>query len=311
MRSELLPGNQNCTKIVVGAVRNWPALNGSARTMIKLLVALIGISIFTAPAFGDPSPLGEHRGYTDDVANEPRTDFPSFVAIPYQEEQSETLHERIFDDRLTKEFQIRYEEEFGRTAAEQFYNVPNPCTEFEYTPGTVVTVEEDSRRQREYGNFVIRRLTEYHLDRYFKNSEDLKPVYELKEKASNVQLKTKQGFGVKLRYSLSGSSFRAQILNPYKVDARVVLRDSDRLILSLGYPVSPIYRVDSFYESRDQQVSLIGTKQWAPGLSTNIQLTERPAVLGGSRLITSTTEDSANTTGEREQLFLLGFTLVN
>lgn len=125
----------------------------------------------------------------------------------------------IFDDpEMVKEFKTRYRESFGYATQDQnFYQNNYHNTVIYDIDGVKLGPEQDISRQQEYGAFVVKRLSEHHVDNYFKSSESLKPVYELKEKLQNVNVEVRKGYTLKLKYSLSGNYAQLKVTNPYDI----------------------------------------------------------------------------------------------
>lgn len=125
----------------------------------------------------------------------------------------------IFDDpEMVKEFKTRYRETFGYANQDRNLYQNNYHNQVLYDiDGVKMGVEDGYSKQREYGAFVIKRLSEHHVDNYFKSSESLRPVYEMKEKLQNVDVELKKGYKLKLKYSLSGNYAQLKVTNPYDI----------------------------------------------------------------------------------------------
>lgn len=223
--------------------------------------------------------VGEHWGYLPTIAEERNLRVVEMVLIDDPTRKATPLNEIIFDEELSKEFRLRYEMQFGRTEVEQNLNAPNQYQTYEYATGVRVTPEEDVEKKQAYGDYMIRRLAEHHVDQYAKSSPNLRPVYELKERVSNVNLEVRKGYKVKLHYSLSGNYVDVKVDNPYEVATQITLQMNEEsfgptsvseTIVSVGYPVTKSISVGSYYTVNAGAFSLAGYKVLKDNLSTSI-----------------------------------------
>ncbi|MEO0335228.1 MAG: hypothetical protein AAF202_02470 [Pseudomonadota bacterium] len=138
--------------------------------------------------------VGYHPGYVMDVEYEQTSrteEFNIFSGPP--KEKKRDLRGVIFDRTLTREFRYRYEQQFGRSEIER--NVVNPSRfdEYFYRTSVGVSIEEDSQRKQIFGEYMIKRLTEHHIDQYAKSTPELRRVYELKDRLSKVKVEVRKG----------------------------------------------------------------------------------------------------------------------
>ncbi len=229
-------------------------------------------------AFGQ-SASDVHPGYISNVEEErySRDVEINLVSLP-PEPESPTPWE-IFDDELTREFKFRYEERFGRSDAERNLISPGRFDQYEYQTGVSVSVEEDQRRKRVFGEFMMKRLTEHHLDQYAKSKPAFQKVYELKEKISNATVEVQKGYKVRLRYSFSGNYLLFRVENPYDIRTAVTMEmDPSRFgpsevqetIVSLGYPVTSTIDLQSDLRVNSGDYAIVATKFIHSTLSTSL-----------------------------------------
>lgn len=194
------------------------------------------------------------------------------IIVPLAPSDEATLHERIFTDKLSKDFQARYEAQFGRTQAEQIDSIPMRFYEKELQPGVYVTEEQYAEKQQRFGNYMAKRLIEYHVDNYMRENPEARPIYELKEKVSNLNMEVKQGYKLRFKYSFSGNYLEIKLDNPYKVEAKVTLEDmgNEDAIASLGYNVTKSVKVIADYRDYRDQTTLSVNKQITPTLSASL-----------------------------------------
>lgn len=198
--------------------------------------------------------FGAHPGYLFNVAEEKNKRDIEMVMLPKPPQPvKKPLDKVIFNDKLTKEFQDQYRYRFGESQAEQTINNPGRDGEYTYYNRPSITIQEYRDQQHQFGNYMMRRLTEYHVDAYAKSDPDLRPVYQMKDKISNVDVKVKNGYKVKWKYNFAGPSMEASLENPYKVDLRVqammngVISNPNEKIYTAGYNFTPRVRLELSY----------------------------------------------------------------
>jgi hypothetical protein len=212
----------------------------------------------------------DHPGYVSDVSQE-KKDVAVEVTIPVapDDEDRSNLSERIFGQKVTREIQMRYEERFGQTRAEQILTVPNRFLDTQVQPGQYRTFQEEVIEQRNFGNFVVRRWVEYHVDRYLKESPAARPVQVLKERVSNLDVKVKKGYKLKFRYSFSSNDLDFITENPYNISNKVSFRLGQgagpsagrETVVFLGYPINTRHEILSNYVVERGEIALTGVKR--------------------------------------------------
>lgn len=210
--------------------------------------------------------LSPGMGYTQDVKKEKNQVITEMVLPKEPPEQSTALKEILFDPKLEKEFKDEYRKRFGQTEAEINFNTGSlnlGNSRFgDYGPGrgtSFIDSVELTRRQRSFADYMMRRMFEYHGDRYFKSRSDLRPAYELKEKVAKVNVTVKKGYKVNLHYSYSGKYFQARLDNPYDVEMQFrydlnpiyPTKSGKEYIFTLGKEINPRIRTDFNYTVED------------------------------------------------------------
>lgn len=241
---------------------------------------------FSAWAQTDPEVVGSHPGYVMDVEYEQssRTEEFNIFSSPPKEKKAD-LKGYIFDRILSREFRYRYEQQFGRSAVER--NVVNPSRfdEYFYRTSVGVTLEEDSRRKQIFGEYMIKRLTEHHVDQYAKSTPELKRVYELKDRLSKVKVEVRQGYKLDMNYSLSGNFFQIRLKNPNDVDARIFMQMDPQGFgpgevletrLTVGARLSRVWRftTDTWVEREGTRAVL--RRSLGSGVSTSLTVSHFP-----------------------------------
>lgn len=251
------------------------------RALSALLMAWCVLSILELSFYSNKShaEFMVHPGYLADVEGE-RNQVSREVIISMPPERVEpTLSERIFNQKLTEDFQREYEHRFGRTEAEQIISVPSRFFETEIRPGSFVTSEEEAEQEKKFGEFMIKKLIEHHVDAFFRENPTVRPVYEIKERVSNVDVEVRQGYKVKVRYSLSSNNVDLYTENPYDIHNRVSLRmnpssfgpgDVQEVRYLLGYDFTKNFTAYTEYDTFENKSSLIGVRRLGPRMSTSL-----------------------------------------
>lgn len=249
--------------------------------------------------------IGQHPGYLMDVEQERQLRVVEMVLIPRpQATSSQSLNHLIFNANLSREFQLQYDQRFGRSDAEKNIRAPGQYEGYEYSNGVTLSVAEYQQKKREFGEYMVRRLSEHHVDQFFKSSPKMRHVYEFKERVSNVKMEVKRGYRVRLHYSFSANYLDIDVENPYEIDSKVTLMMDpvsfgpsrvQNTIIYLAYPFED-HLLSTQYVG-DGSVSVTGTRYLTPGLSVSLT--------GFSGWSTHTDEREMNV---RESLILVGLT---
>jgi len=232
---------------------------------LYLALVLIGVALGSLGAQANDQ--GVHPGYLEDVTDERSHLAKEVVILPPEEKNEVSLRDQIFTEKVSREFKMRYEERFGQTQVEQVKAIPQRFFETEILPGQFRTAEEDAQQQRAFGSFMMRRLVEVHVDKYMRESPSARPVYELKEKVSNLDVQVKPGYKFKFKYSLSSNDLDLSMENPYKIRNKITFRmgggasaGADTLLF-FSYPYSKEVELLSSYSVERNEVVLSGLKR--------------------------------------------------
>lgn len=218
------------------------------------------------------SEFGVHHGYLFDVGEERNRRDVEMVMLDQPRDNRPPLRDVIFNEKLSKEFQEQYRYRFGRSEAEQVLNTQARFDGYTFHSGENVTVQEYQKRQRGFGEFMMRRLGEYHIDQWVKKDPSLRPIHTAKERVSNLNVKMKRGYNLKWKYNLSGPHMEFRVENPYGVDAQVrmemkgVLSAPVETMYSLGYPVNNRVRLSALHKDYDQLYQVSVGRVLAPGM---------------------------------------------
>ncbi len=275
-RTEMMKWVHVCLKTVVG---------------FAIALAISG----RAMAARDYSP---HTGYLPNVQGERDIKYSDLELLPPLPE-AQSLTDRIFNESLSKEFRDKYYEKFGRTEIERIYLAPNRTTYYNDVYGLKGSPQEINDERKKFGDYMIRRLAEVHVDDYLKNDPKARPIYEAKQAISNIQVAVQQ-FRFDLQYGLAGNTFDFIVINPYLATSKVRLEMDEasfgpgpvnETLVTLGNPVTKTIDVEARWATNDGIASLVGRKTLTPALTTSLTLS------------TFTKDEGPST---RESLYLAG-----
>lgn len=244
----------------------------------------------------------KHPGYLDSVMDERHQHIEEMVVVPTPFEDKMSLKEVIFDERLTTEFRSRYEDQFGRTEAEQIIFAPNRFDVYEYNnnrdnTGLGVSYKEDRQNKRRFAEYMMRRLSEHHVDQYFKSKPEFRQVYELKDKVSKLNVEVKQGFKLRLNYSYSGNYLDIKVENPWEIETKLRMEMSEsatngggkQTILSLSKALTPRVWMGSYLYTNEGKYSLVTSRYMGSGVSISVTGTTNykfdPNTYEGQRIV--------------------------
>lgn len=239
------------------------------------MAVFLGMLLVAPLTYAGSEYLQAHPGYLSTVGGERYRVAKEVLIVPPQEDEGPSLHEQIFDEEITEDITRRYEDKFGRTRAQQYTDL-SITTRFyadERFPDINRTIEENQEEQRKFGNFFIKRLVEHHVDNYVKTNPKTRPVYELKEKVSNLNVTVKDQYKLRFKYSLSSGDTDIYLKNPYDLENRISIRGSDETAIVLGYPISKTIRLKADYIIENSHSILSAVKRLNGGWTTSITST--------------------------------------
>lgn len=221
------------------------------------------------------APYGSHYGYTSNPKEERNKRDIEMVMLD-EPPPLPPVRDIIFNEKLSKEFQQQYEYRFGKSQAEQVLNSPGRSDGYTYYTGQSVTLQDYQLYQRQFAEYMGRRLTEYHVDNWVKNDPQLRPVYELKDKVSNLNVEVKKGYKLNWRYNFAGPSMDATIKNPYDVDVKVraemsgIISSPTEYIYTLGYQLTQRVGVSALYRQMDGLYQLVFSRRMTRSIACSL-----------------------------------------
>jgi hypothetical protein len=254
--------------------------------------------IFALPCVAIADVYGDHYGYLFEVKEERNKRDLEMVMLPQPKRPPKPLQEVIFNEKLSKEFQQQYEYRFGQSQAEQVLNTVARSDDYNYYTGRNVTVQEYQKYQRQFAEYMGRRLVEYHVDNWAKNDPDFRPVYEFKDKVSNLNVTVKKGYKVRWKYNFAGPNMEVKVENPYDVDVKVrmemsgIISSATEMIYTLGYNLTQKVRATALHKQNDGLSQLVLSRPINKKLSTSL---------------TASTDQSDSGDSVKQDLILIGF----
>jgi len=224
--------------------------------------------------------LAGHSGYVTTIEEERNQDHIEVIMIPRPIRES--WQQKIFAPELVREFKARYESEFGRTEAEQIINIPNELYIFDstYELGSTrqTSAVEDLEKRRLFGEYVLKRLSEHHVDNYVKNDPAMRPVYEIKERISHANVQVSPGYSMSLNYRYSANNLQVKVVNPYLLSEVLFEMDPTKFgptkvretTYTLGYTFSPKLTIVTYYREVSKSLSIVGIRSIRPNLGTSL-----------------------------------------
>lgn len=284
----------------------WSGTHSKLKALVVIALIIAGLPL-SAWAKRDYRP---HDGYLNEEAIVAERDLQEDdleIIMPLPSEP--TFNERIFNEKLSKEFRDRYEQKFGRTDAERIYNSPNRTTYYNdmFYRGSPQELTDERRR---FGDYMIKRLAEYHVEDYMKNDPRGKVLYTIKERVSNVGVSV-QKFRFDARYEIAGNTFDLIVKNPYLDNSRVRLQMStggfgpgpiEETIVTLGKTITPTISVETYFVQPITRMSFVARKALTPTLSTTL------SALSGRRDLGATPGLEQNWI--TESVYLLGMNFI-
>lgn len=263
------------------------------------LLAAVLLSCFAPASAWAVRNYAPHTGYTETIEGERETESRDVELVLPPPPIGLSWRDRIFNEKLSKEFREKYDEKFGRTNIEKIYYSPNRSTYYNDVYGLKGTPQDISNERRGFGDYMVRRLTEYHVDDYLKNDPAARPIYEVKEAVSNIRVEVQQ-FRFDMQYSIAGNTFDLIVVNPYVKTAKLRLQMDpgafgpstiDDAIMELGRPITKTVAMSAYWSTGEGVLKLVTTKAMENNVSTSLTLS-------------TFTNDS--TRSVRESLYLAG-----
>jgi hypothetical protein len=258
------------------------------RTISSIFVKLAcGIGILIPSAYAFARDYRPHEGYIESTLGERGSQSSDLQIIDELPSEGPSIQDYIFNAQLTHEFQEKYNDKFGRTDAEHIFRSQNRTSYYNdvWFKGTP---EEYNEQRRQFADYMLKRLAEYHVDNYLKTNPSARGIYELKEKVSSVNVQV-QSFQFDLRYEIAGNTADLVVKNPYLKTSKVRLQmnpgalgpsNIDETIVTLGTDITKTLSFETFYSMPLNNVSFVTTKGLSPGLAATFSFIDAQRDLG-------------------------------
>ncbi len=174
-------------------------------------------------------------GYVQEANPEDEETGEILYSIPNPNADRKDFQDEIFNEKLSKEFAQRYKEQFGRTEPEIVYS-RTPYLNTNYTEGDSQTFDEKQyqEKQKKFGNFMAKRLVEFHVQNEAKTNPQLKAVNDIKEKVEKVDVSITPNFKLRAKYHISSNTARFSVVNPYAdLSMRLEFSEENERVLTL------------------------------------------------------------------------------
>lgn len=174
--------------------------------------------LFILMSFGARAEQALPHGYVTDTQAEREERFYEIFLFAEPPPERKPLKDVIFNPELSREFKERYRVQFGDVDTESLnyqHNDINRFDAFDNNRGFSAELVQQNGKRRDFANYMMRRLFEWHVDNYIKSEPAMRPVYELKEKMKKVEVKVNKETKLEMRYSLAGNIVEFMIENPY------------------------------------------------------------------------------------------------
>ncbi len=162
--------------------------------------------------------LAIESGYINDIKTEKEQHYTEIFLISDPIPKIPSLHDRIFNPELTKEFHIKYMEQFGNIDTDSLTYRDPRYAEIYDNSASGVNINSDPTSiaaRKTFGEYMVKRLTEWHVDHYIKEDPQMRPVYEVKEAISHAEVKINPETKLNLEYSLAGNALDVKFINSY------------------------------------------------------------------------------------------------
>lgn len=225
-----------------------------AFSILNLILTLIATGFFAL--FSDSAIASTHSwrqedsrpGYAETLDPEQENTGEILYAVenPYRNELK--MSERIFDTKLKKDITQRYQEKFGRTEAE-IIHTRTPYLNSNFSEGASITFNEEQyqKQQKSFGNYIAKRVVEYHFENEAKDNPQLRGAYDAKQVLENASASVGE-FKIRARYRIASNSIMTSLKNPYvNLEARNELSGNKETVYSASKELGKRYSIITDY----------------------------------------------------------------
>lgn len=164
-------------------------------------------------------------GYTNNIQEEKNQHFYEIFLFSYPNLEKKNLRDLIFNADLSREFKQKYIEKFGTVDMEALTYRDSRYAEMWDTRVDPQAQLINSQKRKEFAEFMVKRLSEWHIDNYVKSEPQMKVIYETKEQISHAEVAITPESKFDVQYSLAGNTLDLNYINPYADSKLTVYMD--------------------------------------------------------------------------------------
>jgi hypothetical protein len=162
-------------------------------------------------------------GYIQDIKAEKDEKYYEIFLFSEPPPKATNLQDKIFNQELTKEFRKKYIEQFGSIDADSLnYRDPVYAGFSDDNRAGVIADQNSINARAAFGQYMVKRLTEWHVDHFIKDDPQMRPIYEAKEKLSHTEVKFNPETKLEAQYDLSANTMDFKLINPF-MDSKVTV----------------------------------------------------------------------------------------
>lgn len=228
-------------------------------------------SVLKAPVQAE-SIYGLRPGYTNNVDDEAQEEAQEMLLVDRPDGLDRPpVQEVIFNSELSNEFLFRYQQQFGRTEAEEKYFLINQQGYY-ISPGGLTAKQEDAQR-RKFAEYMMKRLAEFHTENILKTEPKFKKIYEIKQTISNVEVHMSPQTKFNMSYSFVGNFLTLGVMHPTVAEfistvnmdpASLYPTQPKEVIFMARRPLALTVIGETAYKIYERTVRLLVSKSLAP-----------------------------------------------
>lgn len=120
-----------------------------------------------------------------------------------------------FNHQLSTEIRSRYVDQFGSVDTEALVYRNTRYAEMNDKAPDQSSFDATRTQRRQFGEFIIKRLLEWHVDNEMKSKPELQRAYEIKQALSEVSVPVTPDSKLEVHISIAGDTIDVLYLNPY------------------------------------------------------------------------------------------------
>ena len=156
------------------------------------------------------------------------------------------LKDVLFNADLSREIRSRYVDKFGSVDTEALIYRNTRYAEMPDKAPDQSTFDSTRNERKQFGEFILKRLLEWHVDEKMKSTPELKKAYEVKQALSEMSVPVSKDSKLEVRISIVGDSVDILYLNPYFNTRYAIdpVKGENKLIFSQALDKKTILQTD-------------------------------------------------------------------